>query len=242
MLRTKYLSVVVAGFLAVLATGCIVDVEPDRATNPVGTEHTVTVTLRDPMDIDVEAICEQVEEVLEEEFEEVPILPFCIREVDTQAEDDAIGFFIVNGPNAGLSSVEGDGICTPSCAYLEEQISWTYRSNGQAGTDTIEACINPTIIFAPDSELSVQELTEEEFFEILVEIINDVVGTDYDSIEDAFCQSVTKTWVDRAPNIGAGLSGLFQGQPTALPTAPAPVATAPNQGIRPPNTGDGGLK
>ena len=46
----------------------------------------------------------------------------------------------------------------------------------------------------------------------------------------------------RRPNIGAGLSGLFAGQPTPLPTAPgavAPAATAPT--ISPPRTGDGGL-
>jgi hypothetical protein len=44
------------------------------------------------------------------------------------------------------------------------------------------------------------------------------------------------------PNIGAGLSGLFNGQPTPLPTAPAavaPAATSPV--ITPPRTGDGGL-
>ena len=47
----------------------------------------------------------------------------------------------------------------------------------------------------------------------------------------------------RPPNIGAGLSGLFQGQPTPLPTTPsvsAPAATAP--AITPPRTGDGGLR
>jgi len=47
----------------------------------------------------------------------------------------------------------------------------------------------------------------------------------------------------RPPNIGPGLSGLFQGQPTRLPTAPsivAPVATAP--AIMPPRTGDAGLR
>jgi hypothetical protein len=46
----------------------------------------------------------------------------------------------------------------------------------------------------------------------------------------------------RPPNIGAGLSGLFAGQPTPLPTAPsavAPAATAPV--ITPPRTGDAGL-
>ena len=58
MLRTKYLTIVIAGFLTIVATGCIVSVEPERATNPVGTEHTVTVTLRDPMEIDFEEICE----------------------------------------------------------------------------------------------------------------------------------------------------------------------------------------
>jgi hypothetical protein len=46
----------------------------------------------------------------------------------------------------------------------------------------------------------------------------------------------------RPPNIGAGLSGLFAGQPTPLPTAPAPAsAPAATSPITPPRTGDGGL-
>jgi hypothetical protein len=44
----------------------------------------------------------------------------------------------------------------------------------------------------------------------------------------------------RPPNIGAGLSGLFNGMPTPLPTAPS--AVAPSTTIRPPNTGDGGVR
>jgi len=48
---------------------------------------------------------------------------------------------------------------------------------------------------------------------------------------------------NRPPNIGAGLSGLFAGQPTPLPSArpatTAPAAVAPT--ISPPRTGDGGL-
>ena len=42
------------------------------------------------------------------------------------------------------------------------------------------------------------------------------------------------------PNLGGGLGGLFAGQPTPLPTAVAPAATAPV--ITPPRTGDAGLK
>ena len=54
------------------------------------------------------------------------------------------------------------------------------------------------------------------------------------------------TFVNREerPNLGAGLGGLFAGQPTPLPTARpaavAPAATAPS--ISPPRTGDAGLK
>jgi len=48
-----------------------------------------------------------------------------------------------------------------------------------------------------------------------------------------------------APGLGAGLGGLFAGQPTPLPTARpaavAPAATAPTT-ISPPRTGDAGLK
>jgi hypothetical protein len=44
----------------------------------------------------------------------------------------------------------------------------------------------------------------------------------------------------RPPNIGAGLSGLFNGMPTPLPTAPSAVAPAVTT-IRPPSTGNGGI-
>ena len=61
------------------------------------------------------------------------------------------------------------------------------------------------------------------------------MGLDNIQVDDSHC-------VTQRPNIGAGLSGLFQGQPTPLPTAPsavAPAATAPT--ISPPRTGDAGL-
>lgn len=61
------------------------------------------------------------------------------------------------------------------------------------------------------------------------------MGLDNIQVDDSHCDT-------QRPNIGAGLSGLFQGQPTPLPTAPsavAPAATAPT--ISPPRTGDAGL-
>jgi hypothetical protein len=57
------------------------------------------------------------------------------------------------------------------------------------------------------------------------------------------CPRPTPPPATQRPNIGAGLSGLFAGQPTPLPTArpsvSAPAATAP--AISPPRTGDAGL-
>jgi hypothetical protein len=56
------------------------------------------------------------------------------------------------------------------------------------------------------------------------------------------CRPAQREERPRPPNIGAGLSGLFAGQPTPLPTAPAavaPAATSPV--ITPPRTGDAGL-
>ena len=76
-----------------------------------------------------------------------------------------------------------------------------------------------------------------------------IVVDDEEQVEDCATPTPTETQrprmtptATRPPNIGAGLSGLFVGQPTPLPTAPsavAPAATAPT--ISPPRTGDAGL-
>ena len=49
--------------------------------------------------------------------------------------------------------------------------------------------------------------------------------------------------IERQPNLGGGLGGLFAGQPTPLPTAPAAVApAATSPAITPPRTGDAGIR
>jgi hypothetical protein len=232
-----------------LATGCIVSVEPETAVNPVGTEHTVTATIGDPDDVleDPEAfICDFLEELTGDP-------EICFFEQAQQQQfpsDDYITFEVISGPNTGTHS---DGDCKPSCNPVgTEPVSWTYESNGGTGTDVIEVCSQlmalqlesfiESIFDEFGEELELEGITEEEFRAALLDTINDLPGQDFVSFDDLYCDRVTKTWVgqeDRRPNIGAGLSGLFQGQPTPLPTAAAPAAPSPV--IRPPSTGNAGL-
>ena len=269
MLRTRLFALITAGILAVLTTGCLLSVEPETAENPVGTEHTVIATLLDPESIDEEAFCENLIDALEgidpediEEDEEFILLlilaELCQPESEQTfpsvgpADHNPINFEILSGPNAGLNSDE-DGACEPLCSGPAEdfEYSWTYQSNGVAGTDVIEVCVG---VVPPDDSLPIESGLVEE---LLLDVINETLGGDYyDSIEDFFCQTVEKTWVEPTPepedtaepsrpvrpNIGAGLSGLFAGQPTALPTAVAPAPAAPSPTIRPPSTGGAGLR
>jgi len=268
MFRTRLFAFVMAGIVAFLSAGCLLTVEPETAQNPVGTEHTVIATLLDPESIEEEEFCENLFEEIEdlepedledEDLEELLLIFGLLCEGQIEGDSNPIGpadhnlvnFEIVSGPNAGLHS-DTSGVCSPSCDEPNEdlEVSWTYQSNGTAGTDVIEVCFEE--IEGIPEELGGNDLLAE----ILVNVLNETLGGDYyDSFEDFFCQTVEKTWIENTPtpqpqntaapsrpNIAAGLSGLFAGQPTALPTAPAPAAVAPSTTIRPPSTGDGGLR
>jgi hypothetical protein len=233
-------AVACAAFVAT-ATGCtFLTVTPTDVENPVGTPHTVTATFNtfDPCDI-IPELCE------------LPPLPV------SSAIDENISFEVIDGPNQGKHS---DHDCDPGPACVAAPatpISWTYVGTGGPGTDTIEVCLlsEATVSETVASMTSIIEdpqegagMSVDEF----LAAVNQELGTDYDELQDLICQQVTKIWVapekdtqqDR-PNIGAGLSGLFAGsQAQKQPTAVAPSAQAPatSTTIRPPNTGDGGLR
>lgn len=253
MNRNLLLTVVMAS--AFFATACVfVTVTPETATNPVGTSHTVTATLA----LDV---CEFI-----------PEAPFCGPEgVAPTAEGENVLFEVIEGPNAGQHSdgncgPNGDELCY--IAFPGESISWTYTSNGVPGIDYIQVC--PLEIILPPTDQLLAQAAEETGMSVqeLANILSVRAQQEGELPEinepepEEDCDIVSKVWlaptpeptpdptseprerIERSvPNIGAGLSGLFNGQPTALPgaaTAVAPAATS--QTIRPPSTGDAGLR
>jgi hypothetical protein len=185
--------------------------------------------------------------------------------------DSTVTFEVVDGPNNGEAS---DNDCDPSCTVTapNEVVSWTYMSNGTPGTDTILVCVLPeglTLQEAIDEvreELENLQLTEEEF----LELINDEFGTDFEGLEELFCQTTTKTWIEPTPTptataepteeperqrvnvggaigaVGAAAAGQAEENRARVAATATPAIAAPRTGtgtaISPPNTGDGGLR
>src|SRR5688500_14958047 len=244
-----------AAFLSavgVVTAGCaFVSVTPETATNEVGTTHSVTATL---------AI----------DFDPCEFITCGAGEVSPQALGENISFEVVDGPNEGAHS---DGDCGPNSDQLclvttpGQSVTWTYLGDGGAGIDYIQVCLimdNPQVDLLLTAAAAETGLTRDEVVSLL-----SVSGQSQHDLEinepepDEGCDIVSKVWVEPTPtptptatpqpentaapsrpNIGAGLSGLFAGQPTALPTAvgPASAPVAPSQTIRPPSTGDAGLR
>jgi hypothetical protein len=129
-------------------------------------------------------------------------------------------FRITNGPNDGLTSTQ----CVPSCAITGvaghvDVISWTYRSNGVPGTDSIIACL-------------VEDGTQE--------------GVCSNVVFETWVER--RTGAFPAPVEAAAAKSAAQNRArAAAASTPTPGAsvTAPNTGtgitINPPSTGDGGL-
>jgi hypothetical protein len=225
--------------LAIAATGCIESLTPEEATNVVGTSHTVTASIGTEF---IDEFCEAFEEEIGETCDVLP---------DQSEIESEIYFGVLEGPNAGTFS---DGDCDPSCIIqgTEAEVSWTYESNGETGTDLIMACIGEPGGFEDIEELLADiELIESQTPEIaeFLAALSDATGREFDSLSDVFCLSATKTWIalpavqDR-PNVGGAIAGVLESGSQAAATAQAGAQqpAAGPAGITPPNTGDAGLR
>jgi hypothetical protein len=143
-------------------TGLNLALSPATATNFVGGSHTVTAT---------------------------------VSSTDSAGRPSAgpgvpVEFDVISGPNAGQTSHPANtGTCSPSNCTTDSagNVSWTYASSGQAGTDTIRACF-------PERSVVVQRMGDEP----------------------RTCHTVTKTWQASTPGKVTG-GGQIQGDPLFSP-------------------------
>ena len=111
MFKTFQITSILSLFVILFAASACLDLEPETATNPIGTDHTVTTTF------------------------------FIDPEKSMVEEGLFVTFKVISGPNAGKESIPNSGECTPNndCTTdVNGQVSWTYSSLIQ-GTDTIVA-------------------------------------------------------------------------------------------------------
>jgi hypothetical protein len=214
---------------------------PEQATNLVGTSHTVTASVGTEF---LDEFCEAFEEEIGETCDIIP---------DQSEIESEIFFGVLEGPNAGTFSDGTD--CDPSCIIegTEAEVSWTYESNGETGTDIILACIFEPGEFEDIEELLAEiELIESQSPEIaeFLAALSDATGREFDSLEDVFCLSAEKTWIampqvqESRPNVSGAIAGVLESGAQAAATAQAGAQqpAADPTGITPPNTGDAGLR
>lgn len=84
-----------------------IELSPASATNPAGTDHTVTATVEDSDGVAQEGVL--------------------------------VSFAVTAGPNIGEASDPNECVPAGCTTDASGNVSWTYTSNGQTGTDTIEA-------------------------------------------------------------------------------------------------------
>ena len=85
---------------------------PPTAQNEAGTSHTVTAT---------------------------------VTSAGNPLPGELVSFSVIAGPNTGEVSNPNTGECSANSDCTTDsngEVSWTYTSNGSAGTDTIQACFN----------------------------------------------------------------------------------------------------
>jgi hypothetical protein len=184
---------------AAVALACNFTVSPETARNPVGEEHTIDIQVNASFTLDPQA----------------PPLTFGWD----------ITVTVIDGPNTGAT-----GECSPSCSGNGSQlVTWTYESNGDEGTDTIQVCID----FESETVDQCQTVTKRWF--------DPSTPTPTATSTPTVTPTPTATSTAR-PNVG-GIFGPLPRRETPV-VAAAPVATsapAVAPAVRPPSTGDAGI-
>jgi hypothetical protein len=98
-------AVAIGGQNVIVTVG--IELSPASATNPAGTDHTVTATVKDSNSVPQ------------------PGVP--------------VSFSVTAGPNTGETSDPAECVPAGCTTDANGNVSWTYTSNGQTGTDTITA-------------------------------------------------------------------------------------------------------
>jgi hypothetical protein len=254
--------------LAALFAACV-DATPESATNLVGGSHEITANaddagICDEIEEDFEIECLGwigFFAVVAGPGAGETNLP-CDAEAGNEELANCISdvFFecLLFGESPADCGIDDSG-CDPSdcVSQLDDPVSWTYQNAGESGTDYIVVCMLPMLeepipaiqeLFEARGQQTAQ-LTDEEI-EDLIEFWETQMG----------CDLVTKTWIDPTPtpsltpepelvrrsgvNIGPVLAAA-DAERRARQESQQQVAGVQQQAggpIRPPNTGDGGLR
>ena len=250
------------GLVLALGSGCAF--EPSSAVNEVGTEHTVSVTVLggtlldilsggNPEDVEVGVV--SINQLVRFRVISGPNAGVqsnsdCSPSCNDPDENRRISWTYSSNGAPGTDTIEvcvmADVIDFDPETATGEEIS-LLEQKLDALANSLNAPYNGEAVLLINSYLP-QLLSMDP--EDAIDAVNKLLDTDYIDLEDALCESVEKTWVPvkeprqsaRPPNIGAGLSGLFQGQPTPLPTTSVLTPSALTVQIRPPSTGDAAMK
>jgi hypothetical protein len=267
--KSLALAVPLFALLLLLQTGCVIDAVPETAVNVVGGSHQVTASLDvDLSDEDCEfiAVCDGDWIALFMILSGPGTGDGNIGCSGTAAEvtlclNEVFSCLFLDGNEPDECGVDDSGCSTPDCLIEPgDSLSWTYQNNGTAGKDYIVVCMFPEIFLEtvgteqaplrqPQSQLVQQEGTPgpDEDLQNLI-----------DQLVQFGCDAVTKTWIDPTPtppataepvrrtgvNIGPVLAAA-DAERRAREQAEQQAASLQQQAggpIRPPNTGDGGLR
>jgi hypothetical protein len=241
--------------LLVLQFGCTIDAVPEDAVNFVGKSHTITAT--DGV-VPQDEFCDLFD--CEEEWFGVFLIFAGPDEgegnLDCSAifdEECLVALFECLEPGGDPDDCEVSTTeCNPSscAADFGESITWTFQNNGSSGTDYIAVCMAGTPTIMDGIGETAHVLQQENEVDNEDSLTQDEIDAIIEEFESIGCDVVTKTWKDPPQRQQAGAGGgnigpILAGADAERREREAQAAAAAQQAagaIRPPNTGDAGLR